>query len=178
MVQVVVVVLVVVAVALALARNVQAKQRHTFMVRVARHTCFHQHSAPSTRPPLQVIDTLRASAYVPGWSGVEPSILFQGDLAFDGFFSQALPCPPNITFCIKVMGSSSSCGVTHTACGRRRMCAHLRTSAGISPSSTCTHTHAHMRWPSPRTFPHTTAKAFCKFPPFRPLLSGISTPAV
>ena len=52
--------------------------------------------------PSQVLQALRASSYVPGWSGKEPSITFRGAPAFDGVFSQYVPCHDKATFCIKV----------------------------------------------------------------------------
>jgi len=50
------------------------------------------------------MDALRASAFVPGWSDHKTSIPFLGAPAFDGIFSQILPCPANVTFCIKISG--------------------------------------------------------------------------
>lgn len=50
----------------------------------------------------EVMDALRASAFVPGWSAVEPKTELQGKPAFDGIFAQFLPCPEGVTFCIKV----------------------------------------------------------------------------
>jgi hypothetical protein len=49
----------------------------------------------------QVLHALRASAYIPGYSGPNATIEYRGKPAFDGAFSQFLPCPPNVTYCIK-----------------------------------------------------------------------------
>jgi len=51
---------------------------------------------------------------VPGWSDPKkPFRPFNGSLAYDGAFVQPLPCPPNVTYCLKVrarwMGESISC---------------------------------------------------------------------
>lgn len=51
-----------------------------------------------------VLQAVRASSYVPGWSGKAPYILFRGAPAFDGVFSQYVPCHDKSTFCIKVSG--------------------------------------------------------------------------
>ncbi|KIY99710.1 hypothetical protein MNEG_8248 [Monoraphidium neglectum] len=51
-----------------------------------------------------LLQAIRASSYVPGWSGKASSIMFRGQPAFDGAFSQYIPCPPGVTFCIKVSG--------------------------------------------------------------------------
>ncbi|KAI8477174.1 MAG: hypothetical protein J3K34DRAFT_398511 [Monoraphidium minutum] len=49
-----------------------------------------------------VVDALRVGTYVPGWSGDAKHIYLKGRPAFDGAFSQLLPCPPNVTYCIKI----------------------------------------------------------------------------
>ncbi|KAI8477176.1 MAG: hypothetical protein J3K34DRAFT_105768 [Monoraphidium minutum] len=51
-----------------------------------------------------LVQAVRASSYVPGWSGAAPAVMYRGAPAYDGAFSQYVPCPPNITFCIKVSG--------------------------------------------------------------------------
>jgi hypothetical protein len=43
-----------------------------------------------------------ASSFIPLWSGRRPTTLFRGLPAFDGFFSEAQPCPPDVKVCIKI----------------------------------------------------------------------------
>lgn len=52
----------------------------------------------------QVVQAVRASSYIPGWSGINATVDFEGRPAFDGAFSQYVPCPPGSTFCIRVSG--------------------------------------------------------------------------
>jgi hypothetical protein len=50
----------------------------------------------------EVLEALRTSAFVPGWSSKQTSRPFRGGRAFDGIFSQPLPCPHGVKFCIKI----------------------------------------------------------------------------
>ncbi|KAI8477175.1 MAG: hypothetical protein J3K34DRAFT_515855 [Monoraphidium minutum] len=52
----------------------------------------------------EVVESIRVGCYVPGWSGAATHLTLQGKAAFDGAFQQLLPCPPNVTYCIKIAG--------------------------------------------------------------------------
>lgn len=56
------------------------------------------------RDRAEVVESIRAGCYVPGWSGEAKHSTLQGRPAFDGAFQQLLPCPPNVTYCIKIGG--------------------------------------------------------------------------
>jgi hypothetical protein len=48
---------------------------------------------------------------VPGWSSpTEKFRKFNGSLAYDGAFVQPLPCPPNVTYCVKGAGGGGGGG--------------------------------------------------------------------
>lgn len=49
-------------------------------------------------------ELMRTSVYVPGWSHPTNKYrLFNGHPSYDGAFVQPMPCPPNVTYCIKVL---------------------------------------------------------------------------
>ncbi len=43
-----------------------------------------------------------ASSFLPFWSSPEPYTSLRGAPAYDGGFTQPLPCPPNATYCVRV----------------------------------------------------------------------------
>ncbi|KAI8475986.1 MAG: hypothetical protein J3K34DRAFT_4301 [Monoraphidium minutum] len=53
-----------------------------------------------------LISTGEASIYVPFWAGAALSVKFRGEDAYDGSFAGPgrgfLPCPPNVTYCVRV----------------------------------------------------------------------------
>ncbi len=57
-----------------------------------------------------MIDTIRAATFVPAWSSPDDYVMFKGRPAMDGAFQQLLPCPPNVTYCIKVRWVWFLCG--------------------------------------------------------------------
>lgn len=56
------------------------------------HTCTHPHRHTSAPPHPHTTPR----------SGYDRSIPWHGLQAYDGAFDQLLPCPPNVTYCIKV----------------------------------------------------------------------------
>ena len=90
----------------------------------------------------EVLEALQASGFVPGWSAAGAATKeYRGAPAFDGVFSQLQPCPPNVTFCIKVSVLPPlllNGGAAGTAAGRllrgladwRALAATLRTAYG------------------------------------------------
>lgn len=47
-------------------------------------------------------DTLAASAYIPGWSGPDPYLVWRGMPAVDGGFTVIQPCPPGGGYCVRI----------------------------------------------------------------------------
>jgi hypothetical protein len=47
-------------------------------------------------------DAAAASAYIPLWSSSTVNTLFRGQQAVDGGVTDNQPCPPNVTYCVKV----------------------------------------------------------------------------
>lgn len=43
-----------------------------------------------------------ASSFIPVWSAPKGSTTFRGQPAFDGFFSNAQPCPPGVAYCVRI----------------------------------------------------------------------------
>ncbi|KAI8468390.1 MAG: hypothetical protein J3K34DRAFT_459882 [Monoraphidium minutum] len=43
---------------------------------------------------------IRTGVYIPMWSGPSMTRMFRGKRAYDGGFRRALPCPPNVTYCV------------------------------------------------------------------------------
>ncbi|GBF99868.1 hypothetical protein Rsub_12508 [Raphidocelis subcapitata] len=60
-----------------------------------------------TRSLNETLELLRTMVYVPGWSDpFKKYRTFNGVPSYDGAFVQPMPCPSNVTYCVKVLGVS------------------------------------------------------------------------
>lgn len=50
----------------------------------------------------ELVDAAAATSYIPLWSGRDLTTKFKGVDAYDGFFSDPQPCPPDVGYCIRV----------------------------------------------------------------------------
>eukprot|EP00877_Chromochloris_zofingiensis_P010454 jgi/Chrzof1/5662/Cz16g10190.t1 len=49
-----------------------------------------------------LVNTTATSAYLPNWSGIPSYTIWRGQKAYDGGYTNPLPCPPGVDYCIKV----------------------------------------------------------------------------